>query len=202
MEKSIETIWNEGFLNSGELLVPKLNNLYNQKSNLVVEKFKKTYRVDSMLLIPFALLFAVGFGYFGHVDVGTYGMILILSLFFLNLKRLKALEVIDIKANSFEYLVSFRNGVKDNIRFYTRLMRIGVPIAILPSYWLFFRKMEKYHEFISTVNLLYVILAVIIICLILSVVGVLAVKLDTRIIYGKLIRKMDEMISEMEELRK
>ena len=31
MEKSIESIWKQGFLNSDALVAPKLNNLYNQK---------------------------------------------------------------------------------------------------------------------------------------------------------------------------
>jgi len=42
MEKSIETIWKEGFLESDALVAPKLNDLYNQKSIHIVDKFKIT----------------------------------------------------------------------------------------------------------------------------------------------------------------
>ena len=38
MEKSIETIWREGFLKEDALIVPKLNDLYNQKSQQLIEK--------------------------------------------------------------------------------------------------------------------------------------------------------------------
>jgi hypothetical protein len=201
MEKSIETIWSEGFLKSGELLVPKVNNLYNQKSKLVIEKYKKTYRVDNFLLIPFSLLVAGGFSYGGHVDLGIYGMVLILALFFLNRSRIKSLQKIDLKLDSFNYLVRFRDGIKKNVRFYTRLIGIGTPVVILPSYWMYFRKMESFQKFISEVQPFELILIVLCLALFLSLVGVLAVKLDTRVVYGKMIKRMDEIISDMEELR-
>ena len=37
MDNSIETIWKKGFLNSDALIAPKLNNLYNQKSQNISE---------------------------------------------------------------------------------------------------------------------------------------------------------------------
>ena len=38
MEKSIETIWKEGFMKDDALVAPKLNDLYNQKSANIIDK--------------------------------------------------------------------------------------------------------------------------------------------------------------------
>ena len=46
MEKSIETIWNKGFLDSDTLVVPKLNNLYNKKSKTITDKLKRMMKIN------------------------------------------------------------------------------------------------------------------------------------------------------------
>ena len=56
MEKSIETIWKEGFLQSEALLAPKLNNLYTQKSISLVEKFRRRYKINRIAIIVFACI--------------------------------------------------------------------------------------------------------------------------------------------------
>lgn len=53
MEKSIETIWREGFLKSDALVAPKLNELYNQKSIHIVDKFKSMYRINLIAIVVF-----------------------------------------------------------------------------------------------------------------------------------------------------
>jgi hypothetical protein len=44
MEKSIETIWKQGFLNDDALVAPKLNDLYNQKSTHIIDTFNNLFR--------------------------------------------------------------------------------------------------------------------------------------------------------------
>ena len=56
MEKSIESIWKEGFLKREDLVVPKLNNLYNKKSIDIVEKFRKMYKINIIAIIVFACI--------------------------------------------------------------------------------------------------------------------------------------------------
>ena len=43
MEKSIESIWKQGFLNSDVLVAPKLNNLYNRKSIHSIDTYQYMY---------------------------------------------------------------------------------------------------------------------------------------------------------------
>ena len=56
MKKSIETIWQEGFLNNEALVAPKLNDLYNQKSIHIVDKFKRMYKINIIAIIAFAFI--------------------------------------------------------------------------------------------------------------------------------------------------
>ena len=56
MEKSIETIWNKGFLDSDTLVVPKLNNLYNKKSKTITDKLKRMMKINIYVIIIFAIL--------------------------------------------------------------------------------------------------------------------------------------------------
>ena len=87
MEKSIEQMWNNGFLKNEKLLAPKLNDLYNQKSQLVIDKLKRTYTIDNKSMIPLAaLVFGIS-AFFGYYLLGIYLMLITLVLFFLNRKN-------------------------------------------------------------------------------------------------------------------
>ena len=43
MEKSIETIWKTGFLDSKALIAPKVNDVYTRKSEHGIDKFKRMF---------------------------------------------------------------------------------------------------------------------------------------------------------------
>ena len=60
MEKSIETIWKDGFLDVNELIVPKLNNLYNQKSIHIIDKILRMGRINLIYIVLLAVLFVIG----------------------------------------------------------------------------------------------------------------------------------------------
>lgn len=46
MEKSIETIWKEGFMKNEALVGPKVTNLYNQKSIHFIDKYKRMFKTN------------------------------------------------------------------------------------------------------------------------------------------------------------
>ena len=54
MEKSIENIWKEGFLKSDALVAPKINNLYNQKSIHIIDKFKRMFKINLIAIVAFS----------------------------------------------------------------------------------------------------------------------------------------------------
>jgi len=70
MEKTIEAIWQEGFLDDKALLAPKLNDLYNQKSSNLVDKRTRMFKINLRVLAAFAIValiacVAVGLPYVG-----------------------------------------------------------------------------------------------------------------------------------------
>src|SRR5690606_41129096 len=66
MENSIETIWKEGFLHEENLVVPRVNDLYNRKSIHLVDRLKRRLRFNLIMILVFAFLFPV-MGYFMQV---------------------------------------------------------------------------------------------------------------------------------------
>lgn len=184
-----------------ELAVPKINNLYNNKSRLLIEKLKRTYRTDNKSILPLSFLSLIGFSVAGHVVLGVYVMLLMIGMYFLNRKNLASLEEISIATTSYEYLLEYREMFVKLKRFYTRLLGFGLPLAAIVGYFIFFRSSPLLHDFLQMKigHILGILLGL---SLILSALGVLAYRLSLKIVYGRFIQKLEEMIADMSELRK
>ena len=59
MNNSIEKIWKEGFLSNDALIAPKINDLYNQKSKNIVDKFEVVFKWNLIGIIIYAALVLV-----------------------------------------------------------------------------------------------------------------------------------------------
>ncbi len=79
MEKSIESIWKQGFLNSDALVAPKLNNLYNQKSIHLIDKFKRMFKINLNAIVIGSLLF-LGISFLIGIPFMGIGFFLTLSI--------------------------------------------------------------------------------------------------------------------------
>ena len=201
MEKSIESIWKEGFLDHNALVAPKLNDLYNQKSQLTIEKLKRAAKKDHLSVIPLAIVFLLIFCYLGYYALVVYGTILMIALFFLNKKKLATLNQIDTNNSPCNYLLLYKKGIKELISFYTFLLGFGTPLVIIPAYWLYFRDTAVYQKLITDNGTLNLILLIICLSLFLAAMGIIVYRLTTKIVYGRLIKKLDELITDMEEIR-
>lgn len=201
MEKSIEYIWNNGFLKDEKLLAPKVNNLYNKKSQLLIEKLKRTYTIDNKSILPLAVVFFVISAYFEHFLLGIYIVVLMLSMFFLNRKKLRELEKISILNSNYEYLLEYRQVLKAINSFYTKLLALGLPIAGMIGYYLYYRNTQIFKKFL--LQDLWLQLSIILgIALLLALLGAGAYRLTTGLVYGRFLKKMNELIADMKELRK
>lgn len=201
MEKSIEQIWNNGFLRDDKLLAPKINNLYNKKSQLLIEKLKYTYTVDNKSILPLAVLFFAISVFFEHYLLGIYLIILMLTLFFMNRKKLSDLEKISILGSNYEYLLEYRKMLESMNSFYTKLLALGVPIAGMIGYYLYFRNTPMFEDFLL-LDLWFKLSIILGVAILLSSIGVGAYKITSYIIYGKFLKKINEIIADMQELRK
>ena len=200
MENSIETIWTKGFLKEETLAAPRINNLYQKKSKLLIEKLKRTYRIDNRSIIPLAILSIIGFSAIGQFFLGLYVMALMLGMFLLNKKKIASLERISIDTTSYEYLLKYREMFLQLKRFYTGLLGFGLPIAAIIGYIIFFWNSPVLNDFLK-LKVIYIIGILLGLSLILSALGVIAYRLSLKLIYGGFIQKLDEMIADMNELR-
>ncbi|MDT0651587.1 hypothetical protein [Autumnicola edwardsiae] len=201
MERSIENIWKKGFEAEEKLSAPAVSNLYERKSTLLIEQIKRTTRKDNFSLIPVG---AVIFGilvFMGKVILGFYVAALITALCFLNQRKLKELEMLDVKNSTYDYLLNYRNQIKSIMKFSTRLMGVGLPLVSIPAYWLFFKDSAIMNKF-EQLDLALELLIVTGMAALLSILGILAYRVSTAVIYGELLVRLESTIEDMEELMK
>lgn len=201
MERSIENIWKKGFEAEEKLSAPVVSNLYERKSKLLVEQIKRTTRKDNFSLIPVGIVIFGILVFMGKVILGFYVAALITALYFLNQRKLKELEMLDVKNSTYDYLLNYRNQIKSIMKFSTRLMGVGFPLVSIPAYWLFFKDSAIMNKF-GQLDLASELLIVAGMAALLSILGILAYRVSTAVIYGKLLVRLESTIEDMEELMK
>ncbi|WBL22014.1 hypothetical protein [Zunongwangia sp. HRR-M8] len=199
MEKSIENIWKEGFEAEKKLSAPVVSNLYRKKSLLVVNKINSTMKRDNLSLIPMLIVFFAVFVYLDKMILGCYIGLLLIVLFFLNRRILKRFEAIDIKSNTYTYLLNYRNQIKRSIRFSTWIVGLGFPLLILPSYWMFFEGTQMMESF-EQLSFSFQLLLTLGIAITLSVLCVAMYKLANIVLYGRLLANLESTLDDMEQL--
>ena len=121
MDKSIESIWKEGFMDEKALVAPKLNDLYSQKSATIVDKFTRLLRINLWALaVTGAVALVASFPF----DIPYLGALFCLQMAVLALtgrRHLARLAQTDRGASSYDYLKAFDNWLKRTISFYTRV---------------------------------------------------------------------------------
>ncbi len=218
MEKSIETIWKEGFLESDALVAPKLNDLYNQKSIHIVDKFKSMYRINLIAIIAFSIIFLVVSFFTELAYMGILMFLLFNTVVIVNRKFKRRLEKIDKSQNSYQYLSSFNMWIQEMVRVNTKLSRYLYPyvfLSLILGFWFGgFGGNIPGEEFINNIIIdypdtylvfglpLFGILGVVFIMGLLAFFGGRIGKWDLNIIYGRILKKLKVLLAEMEELRK
>ena len=199
------------------LIAPKLNNLYKQKSIDIVEKFKRMYKVNINALMGFALLMLL----IALPSEMPYMAIPMFLLFCFTipiaLQFKKKLEQLDKSKNSYEYLKSFDNWTKDMISVNTRLSRFMYPyifLIMIAGFWfgdfggdipgkiMLNEYLLNNPETSLLFGLpLYWLVGLIIILSIVSYFGGAIGKFDLNIVYGRILKRLDGLLADMEELR-
>ena len=218
MEKSIETIWKEGFLKSDVLVAPKLNNLYHKKSQHLVDKFTRMFNIN-LIAIVVGSFFVVGISFLVKIPMMGIGLFIILNaLVIINRKMMKGLKKIDKNVNSFQYLKSFDNWMKQQISLNEKFSRFLYPsifISVVLGFWFGgFGGDSPGEAMVNNLTLQYpdmvlvfgipwfMLLGGILATAILAYFGGKIYKWDLNIAYGRVLKKLDEIIADMDELRK
>ncbi len=209
MEKSIESIWKEGFLNAESLVAPKVNNLYDKKSLHLTAKFRKMFlnNIRGILIIS-SLLFIASF-FAGAIIAGSVIWAMMLYVSYTAYREMKDLEKIDKGQSSYLFLKSFKGWIDNSIERYGKMYRVVYPTFVLAFYFgLWFsdslaevrQKVSEKSELFFGLHLGTTIL-VLTLALLMSVFSKAIHRRDVKAIYGGILKKLDTSIAEMEELR-
>jgi hypothetical protein len=211
MEKSIESIWKEGFLQKNALVVPKLNNLYDKKSIHIIDKFKRMFKINLNALVVFSfVLLPVSF--FVKIPVmGVLMFILFNVLVFVNKRLFKGLNKIDTNVSSYQYLKSFDVWMQEQITVNMKMSRYIYPyifIAMVSGFWFsndFNNSLNKilgdYQPDMIYGIPVYWILSMLLIIILIAIFGERIYKWDLNLVYGGVLKKLAELISDMEDLQ-
>ena len=217
MEKSIENIWKEGFLESDALVAPKISNLYNQKSIHIIDKFKRMFKINLIAIVAFSFAFLVVSFIIGIPITGIIFFVTLSVLVVINKRLLNDLEKIDIGISSYQYLKAFNQWINKQVSINKRFSRFLYPIifmSLVLGFW--FKDAEGMPLGERLVNEILVgfpdtylifgipligIVIVAVILVLLFLVGGRIYKWDLNIVYGRLFKKLEELMTDIESLR-
>ena len=217
MEKSIENIWKEGFLKSDALIAPKLNDIYNQKSKHIIAKFKRIFKINLIAIVVFAFAMLVVTTFNGLPVIGISWFLILIGLVVVNKKLTSSLEKIDYHKNSYEYLMSFNKWLQEQLAINRKMARLYYPLfflSIVVGFWFVDAEGVSLGErlvgevlygfpdiyLVNGVPLIGIVL-VLIIAGMLVLFGGRIYNMDVKIIYGRMFNKIEELITDLEELR-
>jgi len=213
MSHSIEDIWKKGFISDEALVAPKVNDLYNQKSKNIIDKFEVVFKWNLIGLLVFAAGVVI---VLSVMDMPYLGVFIAAMLFVLVIRgrtELALLALLDKNVSSYEYVKSFDSWLKNQMIVYAKLYSFFYP-ALFLSIVLQFRFSALGHKAINgflnqypeTPMLfsmpVYFLLAVTVIAGLLFYFSGPLYRLDFKSLYGRMFNKLQELISDMEALRR
>jgi hypothetical protein len=212
MKNSIEVIWKEGFLNEKSLVAPKINDLYNQKSKDLVDKLKRIYRNNLIAIVIMSIVFPVMYYFLDVIWQGVATSILMLLTLWYGIREKRNIKTLDHGATSLDYLKSFDRLLKDALSRGEKVLRFTYPLYFLiaiSTMWVAWNKgpltskmYQKFPDilFIWSVPLFAWIIAGVATILMFYYSGRIY-RWDVGLIYGRIFRKLEETIAEMEKLK-
>jgi hypothetical protein len=212
MENSIENIWKQGFLNENSLVVPKINDLYNKRSIHIIDKMKRMYKINIILIVNMSILIPVMYGVMGAIWEGIVISTMLLLTLWYSLLQNRDFKTLDYGANSLEYLRSFDRLLSERLAKSEKIFRFTYPLYFIiacTAAWSMWNKQgitQKWHQkypdhiYIGDAPL-YALVIVGILTLLTLYFSDKIYRWDVRIVYGRIFDKLKETIAEMEKLK-
>lgn len=201
-------------MNEKSLIAPKINDLYNQKSKHLVEKVKRMFRINILILLIMSVVIPV-VHYFLDVFFweGISTSILLLLTAWYSVRQIQNIKTLDQGATSLDYLKSFDRWLKDVILRSGKIVRFSYPlyfIIAISIVWSTFSKQEhvllsmrqKFPDLIFIGDTpLVALVAAGISTLLMAYFSDKIYKWDVRLMYGRVFSKLEQTIAEMEKLK-
>lgn len=212
MTKSIETMWKEGFVNEAHLSAPKINDLYNRKSQNIVDKLQNMFAINIKSIMVGGLIMLIMMSLIGAPFLGLYICCLLVPLIIIAKKELKKSVNLSKGQSSYDYIMSFNNWLKSSIETYSGYYKIFYPLFFLgmavqgivsqAGGKLIALLVEKIPTDIMILGQpYYLIVLIAILTLFFARFAEAIYHWDLSIVYGRQFKKLEELITDMEELR-
>jgi hypothetical protein len=211
MEDSIESIWKKGFLHEKSLVAPKINDLYNQKSKHVVDRVKRMFRINQRMIVAMSIVLPVIHYFVDALWQGVTASVLLLLTLWYNNRIIGSLKTLDPGATSFDYLQSFDRWLTDVLLQAEKIARFSYPLYVLiaiSTIWSAWTKQGvilKIHQkfpdlpFAGNISLVAFALAGVLV-LLMFCFSVKIYRWEVRLMYGRVLEKLKDTISEMKTL--
>jgi hypothetical protein len=212
MTKSLKTIWKEGFLQTDTLLAPQVNDLYNRKSQNVVDRLQTMFTLNIKWLIIGSFIMLLVMSLVGAPFLGLYICVLLTPLIVIAKKELKKSVNLDKGQSSYEYLMNFDSWLQSAIKVYSSfyawfypLLFVGMATQAVVSQAgqkLITLMLEWLPTELLILELPYYLVAVLfVMTLFVAAMAKAFYRWDLNIVYGRQFKKLQELIADMEELR-
>jgi hypothetical protein len=212
MTKSIETMWKEGFVNEAHLSAPKINDLYNRKSQNIVDKLQNMFAINIKAIIIGGIILFIFMSLVGWPFLGLYICCLLIPLIIIARRELKKSVNLDKGQSSYEYIMSFNNWLKSSISAYSGYYKVFYPLFFLgtATQWIATdtgKQMNAWLVEVLPTDIIvlgqpyYILLALALLTLIIARYAEALYRWDLSIVYGRQFTKLEELITDMEALR-
>lgn len=131
MKNSIENMWKEGFLEEGALDLPKINRLYEQKSQHIVDKIKSRFRFNLKLIIVMAIAIPIIYFFMNALWEGAAIAVLLLATAWFSQRQIDRIKAVETGQNSYDYLKSFKSWLDTVLLKNGSVIRFTYPIYFL-----------------------------------------------------------------------
>ncbi|EWH08780.1 hypothetical protein DS2_15754 [Catenovulum agarivorans DS-2] len=213
MSKSIEQMWKDGFVNETQLTAPKINDLYNRKSQNIVDKLQRMFAINIKAIIGGSLVALVMFSLIGAPFLGVYICLLLVPLVLIAKRELGKSYQLSKGLSSYDYIINFNDWLQHSIavyagyyKYFYPLLFIGMAVQAVVSDAggkIIGLMMDVWPtEFLLWGVPYYLLLIIVGLILIVARFSDALYRLDLNIIYGRQFKKLEELIADMQELRK
>jgi len=200
-------------LSETSFVVPKINDLYNQKSKHVVDKVKRMFRVNLIVIVIMSIVLPIIHYFLDAIWQGAAASILLLLTAWYNKRLMDRIKTLDQGATSLDYLKSFDRWLKDVLSSSEKIVRFSYPLYFLiamstiGSAWSKSEKLisethRKFPDLLFIGNIpLFALIIVGVTTLLMFYFSDKIYKWDVRLMYGGVFGKLEETIAEMEKLK-
>ncbi|MCL6219220.1 hypothetical protein [Zunongwangia pacifica] len=194
MENSIENIWKEG--NHGNV---KNIDFYNRESKLWFQNILKYLKKDNLGLIPIGLLMAgLLIFYKEYLGAGlAFGFLLF--LFLLNQNTIAKLKNIKPSDDVKQYMKTNQFFIRNQKKNYIIFTGLVIPLFMLVELWVIFHDAEFYLKVFTKISLNSKIILALFMYLAIGGISLFSYLASTQIVYGKLLKKLDKIVADLEE---